>query len=167
MKRIILSLMIIFAGTAMVSAQTFEKGAKVASVGVGFGSHVGVPVVLSYEYGVHNLQEDLSIGIAGVFGYGQNDYGAYKGRNIILAAKGNIHYNVLSDFDFYAGLSFGYNIAHTIWDNRLDHDLDVVDGKFLYGAHIGARYYFIPNLAVNSELGYGVSIFSVGLSYKF
>ena len=39
-------------------------------------------------------------------------------------------------------------------------------GGLVYAGFIGARYYFTPKLAAMAELGYGIAILNIGVSFK-
>jgi hypothetical protein len=43
----------------------------------------------------------------------------------------------------------------------------VAASAILYGAHLGARYYFTDNIGAHAELGYGISVLTLGASFKF
>lgn len=194
MKKLLLAAVALVASLSL-SAQ-ITVGEQVASGTIGLVNNVYgggydsklPPISLSYEYG---LMEDafevpgLSIGVGGVFAYtsaktlytwGDDVYG-WKYGSIILAAKGWAHYDVLGLFDMqvdnldtYAALTLGYNIGTSKkwgdWYEGADTSTSSVSG-LIYGFSIGARYWFMDNLAANLELGYGLATINLGVSYRF
>lgn len=48
----------------------------------------------------------------------------------------------------------------------MDMDVDAEGGLSL-GVSVGARYWFLDNLAANMEVGTGLSILKLGVSYRF
>lgn len=170
MKRIYSLLAGLLLSVGMLSAQSFENGTNVASVNVGFGTY-GVPVSLSYERGVYDINDAMSIGAGGIIGYGAESEsflgGKMKTSNMLIGAQGNYHYTGLDDLDLYAGLILGYNTASAKWDGKGSAPVAASDGAFLFGARAGARYYFTENFGANAEIGYGIGVLSVGVSYRF
>ena len=171
-----------------------QKGEKIVSVGVGLGNNVYpassyekslVPINADFEMGVVEglLGVDkLSLGVGGTIGYTQakNDYSQYlPGSNIgykfsyvNIGAKGYFHYDLdVENLDVYAALTLGYDIAsakvYGDW-NDFDMDMDVdAEGGLSLGVSVGARYWFLDNLAASMEVGTGLSILKLGVSYRF
>lgn len=133
-------------------AQTMGKGQLVGSARLGF-SNYGIPVDLSLDYGVAggliNGNAAISVGgEAGVYLFDKVDGGI--GLDLSLGARGNFHYEFVSNLDTYIGLNLG-----------------LVGRSFALGGQLGARYYF-GKLGVNLELGLGnFSNGSIGVSMKF
>lgn len=177
----------------MPSAQT-HRSRKVRSVGVGLRNNIYpassyenslVPINADFEMGVVEglLGVDkLSLGVGGTIGYTQakKDYSQYlPGSNIgykfsyvNVGAKGYFHYDLdVANLDVYAALTLGYDIAsakvYGDWNNfDMDMDVDAVGGLSL-GVSVGARYWFLDNLAASMEVGIGLSILKLGVSYRF
>lgn len=69
----------------------------------------------------------------------------------------------------YAGVLASYNIL----DYKYTDGTGGVYGVDSYGSYpgvtpfAGGRYYFTKNFAANAEVGYGVAILQLGVSYKF
>ncbi len=172
---------------SIATAQTFEKGTKVLSATASYSNIYDCPMSISYEVGICNLGDRSSIGINGYIGYAwssediqygadpDDTYGDFKYDDFFVAVGANYHYNTgVKNLDLYGGFRLGYDYRLTDldWDDD-DFDLiigDKVEGTsmgFVYNVHVGARYYFWKGLAVHTELGYGISVASLGLSYKF
>jgi zinc transporter ZupT len=169
----ILAVMALFSLSAQ--AQVYKKGDKLLNAGLGLGSNFGggIPIGASFEYGIH---EDISVG--GYLGYGYYSYRWWgttvSVSNFLLGARGSYHLGKFIDlgpqFDPYAGLLLGYNIASASIKSN-DPNINrafgsVSSGGLLFGAHIGLRYYHKENLGGFAELGYGISFLTVGVALK-
>jgi hypothetical protein len=165
-KKLLIVAVMLIVSAAALQAQAFEKGNNVLSAGVGFGNTIGsfsdgaqTPALsAAYERGIFKLGPGV-FSAGGYFGYkgfkNSSDY-------IFIGARAAYHYTGLKvdKLDVYAGV-MGYYSVHTgsgIY--YYAHRADVV-------GFAGGRYFFIPSLAAFSELSWGVSIVSVGLSLKF
>lgn len=177
MKRIFTLVASVLCLASVASAQNFENGTQVASVGIGVGGSYGTPITAQYEKGVYDISGNQAIGVGGFLGYGASSedfmYGEFKYSNLLIAVTGNYHYSVKA-FDLYGGLRLGYNVASasTEWKDPSDESLyggsySASSGGFIYTIHIGARYYFNDNFAAMAELGYGIANLNIGVSYKF
>lgn len=176
MKKLLFFAAALICSASVASAQTFSKDAQVISAGIGFGGGYGVPISLSYEHGVYDINEKSSIGVGGYLGFGSHKEDIptiveYKYNDIFIAATGSYHFTGVNKFDFYGSLRLGYNAASVNYDwYDKDYDTgayDVSVGGLAYALVAGARYYFSDNWAANAELGYGLATLNVGVSYKF
>lgn len=161
------------------SAQAFKSGDHLVSGLVGLSDRYGMPVGLTYEVGVSDLSETSSIGIGAYLGGAFDDatfeVGTYTYHSFTAAATANYHYTGVRNLDLYGGVRLGYNYTHgkTNWQ---DPDFALILGDQLaakdksevaYDVHFGARYYLLRRVAIFTEVGYGISIVSGGLTYKF
>ena len=177
MKKISLFIILVCISTVLVNAQTFAKKDKVLGLNIGLGGSYGIPVSLTYEQGIYDINDQMSIGVGGLIGYGASsdkfEYGKWKYSNFLLGARGAWHYTALKKIDLYAGMILGYDVASSkfTWTAQsMDSDYDVPTasaGGFLWGAYAGARYYVAPSIGINAEVGYGLSYLNIGISYKF
>ena len=178
MKRLLLILFVAVFSLSQLMAQesTFNKGNKVINLGVGFGnSYYGsyytsqMPAIsASFEIGVaDNILEKGSIGVGGYIAYSSAKYtDYYKTYNLIIGARGAFHYPLVDKLDTYTGLIIGYNFFnYTYYDTYSGADLSGSGGEFSWFA--GARYYFSESFAVMGELGFGISVLTLGVSFKF
>ena len=94
-----------------------------------------------------------------------------------LGAEGQYHLGDLikgywnygnKNFDPYAGCALGYNIVTSSFTYSGVYGGPSSPGKsyLFFDLHIGARYYFTPELAGMMELGYGLGILKIGLTYN-
>lgn len=173
-------LMFVIAGmlcAASLNAQSFTKKDNVLGLNVGIGGGYGVPVSVSYERGVYEINDKMSIGVGGLIGYGSSsekfEVGKWKYSNFLLGARGAWHYTGFKKFDLYAGLMLGYDVASSkfTWKDKTYEEFysepSSSAGGFLWGAYIGARYYFNDKFGVNAEAGYGLAYLNLGITYKF
>jgi hypothetical protein len=161
-----------------VSAQNqiFKKGDKAINLGIGFGSTFyssfytsRTPAVsASFEYGIVDgiLNNKASVGVGGYFGFASAKYeDYYKATNFIIGPRGTFHYALLDKLDTYAGVTLGYNAYK--FKSYSGYTSGYTGSSGLASAFFaGARYHFTDNIAVMGEVGYGISIITVGLGIK-
>lgn len=171
MKKLVLSVAIALCSVASMNAQTFAKGENVLGADVGFGGSYGIPVSISYEHGIYDINKKMSIGAGGIIGYGSSSdkmsYGKWTYSNTLIGARGAFHYTGIKKLDLLGGLTLGYNIVSAKWKGD-GPDVGGADSSgLLWGVYAGARYYFNQKFGINAEVGYGIANVNVGLSYKF
>ena len=191
-KNFILAAVIGLLAAVQVSAQEsiFRKGDNVVSLGVGFagnlysgysdgyGSFRQTPTfTLSYERCIiDNLfNEQSSLGIGGLVGYSsaKKDYSSlvevgWTSTDIVIGARGALHYTFVEKFDTYAGVIMGYNI--NTWTERVvGHSSSKTSDSsgMVYNTFVGGRYYLSDAFAAFAEFGYGYNTINVGLSLRF
>lgn len=162
-------------------AQSFEKGTNVVNLGIGLGSSLrGSGSALpgfsaSYERGIWEIGDQIGVvslgGYAGIKSY-RYRYSGYTDRTTygIVGFRGAFHYVGFTDLpklDVYAGVMASYN--HVSQRSDFDGWMAVADYASRAGmtTFLGGRWYFSDNIAVFSELGYGVAYLNVGASFKF
>ena len=176
MKSLFTALLVLVLAASLF-ADPFNKGDKIAQVGIGYGfafytGSGGIPPIsLGFQYG---LEKKISIG--GIIGYTSstekwgwhNDNWEWKYTYIIIGARGEYHFLEDSEnIDAYAGLTLGYYIVSvTTPAGYNDFGYSTGASSALFGAHVGARYYFSPKFAAFGELGYGVGYITVGVAFK-
>ncbi|WP_111670550.1 hypothetical protein [Algoriphagus litoralis] len=169
-------------------SQTFEKGTKVASLGIGIGSSLGsfdystqVPgISLMYEQGIAQAGNVGVIGLGGYVGYKSFTYKTSAGsidatskwNYTIIGIRGALHFTGINvdHLDVYGGLMASYNLLNYSYSDNSGFNTGNT-GNFGNTAGLtlfaGARYYFEENLGAFAELGYGVAYLNLGLSLKF
>ena len=176
-----------FLNTYRVQAQSpYELGTQTVSAGIGlgwsysyYGSTTSFPAIsLSYDYNIYELEDVGMISIGGTFGYKRisYDYPAsnYKASwtTMVFGARGALHVNIfdMENLDTYGGLVLG---IRSVRYKDTYYDQYTGSNPYSYGgAHVmlagfvGARYFFNPNIAVYGELGYGISILNLGVSFE-
>lgn len=139
---------------------------------------------VQYEAGIHDY---VGLGLAsglefsGNLGHGYYVYpgyynnSGYAGLAIPVVFFGNFHFlqlindktgkNFAEKLDVYAGLSLGTGFSFAL--PKRNNPADGAFGMMLiYGANVGVRYYFTPNIGVYTELGYGKTVAQAGVAFK-
>jgi len=161
----------------------FEKGDNVFNLGVGAGDpaymftgwKTAIPTIsLSQEYCfIDDLLDVASVGIGGYISFSSHKriesiWGideTYHVYDFVFGARGVFHYQLVKDIDTYAGGMIGFDIQGDDYDNSFGSSK--LNGSRPVGAaFVGARYYVTDKFAFNSEFGYGISIFTFGVSAK-
>ncbi len=175
MKKIFMFMAVMAATVVGASAQSFEKGDNVVSATVGLVSDYGLPISLTYERGIYDINDDMAIGVGATVGYGFDSEstniggtgGKWKYSNVLLGVNGNYHYTGVDKWDFFGGLLLGYDIASAKWDGDYDAPVSATSNEFVLGLNVGARYYFSESFAATATAGFGISSVSIGVAYKF
>ena len=157
MKRLGLLLTIVcLLGISTANAQsTFGKGDCAANLMVGVGS--GLPVSGSMEWPIASglIKGRASIGLGPYVGFriplGTNQVGCLD-----VSARAAFHYQFVEKLDTYVGLGLG---MWGTFDDKFGAGLGV-------SGYLGARYYFWDHIGLCTELGYGISYFSIGACFK-
>lgn len=173
------------AGPVKVIPQAIAKGDKLLNVGIGFlrqlpgGNSEKLtipPIPISFEY---IIKDDLfegngALGFGGFIGYSaaKQDYysSTYKSSRFIFGARGYVHYALIEKLDTYGGVllgyksdvtSFKYNEEQTNYPNQ-----KITDGTPTLNIFAGCRYFFSDKIAGMAELGWGMSIITIGATIK-
>lgn len=147
--------------------------------------------LLSYEQPLRNKVGPGYIGVGGVFAY-QNEYVRYDGTWLyksdwydyyyrqnwdyyVIAGRATYHWDVLNSgkAEVYGGAEIGARFnSYRYTTNNPDPNYKgdewhegSADG--VVAAFVGARWYFVPNVALYSEVATGVCFISGGLTFKF
>lgn len=103
-------------------------------------------------------------------------YKTYTGQaamnRLRVQARFNYHFVSTDELDAYFGVGAGSNARFwtvTTNDPGYDFERSVKGAAFPVSMRlaVGMRYYFIPNLGFNAEIGLGGPVVSAGLSLKF
>ncbi len=141
MKKTLLALVIFFGfGTAVMAQAPLSVGERQVNFGLGFNS-AGIPVYGGVDFGVY---QDITAG---------GQIGLDLGFNYLAVdVRGDYHFNrifeIISTFDAYAGLDLGVDFG-------IDSDYD--SGVQL-GIHVGGRYFWNNEWAINLEFGGGTRL---------
>lgn len=187
MKKLLL-MMAMIALTGMAGfTQSFEKGNQAINLGIGFGntayfgsyySGFFPSISGSYEYAIVEVPMGAEltgvVSVGGYLGWSTSRYEYnwdnyyYRYNTFIIAVRGNYHFIFHNRFDPYAGIWFGAKIVGGGWHGDGSHpeNWDATSSGPTGGAYVGARWFFNDNIAVYAELGYLISVFNVGLTFK-
>lgn len=173
--------------------EPFSKGSSAINIGIGFGNTIytgayykmGFPTIsASYELGIVEVPMGSSlkgiVSVGGLVGFGGSkydySYGIYgydvKTNYFLIAARGNYHFIFMDKFDPYAGIILGYYFGNNkvTYGPGYPSNLPTYNGKtggFHGGAYAGARWFFTPAFAAFAEVGWNVSILTLGATFKF
>jgi len=189
---IALMLAFTFAQSQTKSGDVFGKGSSAINLGIGFGNTVYTSgyqmawptISVSYEYGIVEIPMGSSlkgiVSVGGLIGFGGSkyDYSYFgygydvKSNFFVFAARGNYHFIFHPKLDTYAGVILGYKMGNSKVTYSSGYpsyapSYSGTDGGFYGGAYAGARWFFTPKFAVFSELGWNVSIITLGATLKF
>ncbi len=168
--------------------RTFEKGQWEANFSAGLvptflmdrATIIVPPLSLGAEY---RLSEKFSIGASfshsasesqpRLIGDGIN--ATWTNTHFIVGLRPNIHITQIENWDFYGGFSVGVNYSIVNGNSnvkgfeleKMERHLGIKGQRIspsFYG-FTGARYVVSPKCTLNAEIGFGISIFSVGANY--
>ncbi len=179
MKNLLLTFIAILA-SVNIHAQAFENGTTAANAGIGLGTALNglgnarPALSISVDHGLWDIGGPGVISLGGYLGntgykYDSMGYTA-KWNYFVIGARGAYHYNGFEDLpelDLYGGVMLAYNIV------KYTHDGPGADLANNYGSglgfsgFIGGRWFFSDNFGAFAELGYGVSVLNIGVTYKF
>lgn len=184
MKKPVILLLSAIAMVAIVAtsaqAQPFEKGITNANVGIGLGTALGglgkarPAISVSVDHGFWDIGGPGVISLGGYVGNTGYKYdgGGYtaKWNYIVIGARGAYHYNGFTNLpklDVYGGAMLGYNIvSYKTEGDGDDYKNNYGSGLGLSG-FVGGRWFFTDNIGAYAELGYGVSVLALGVTFKF
>lgn len=188
MKQLFLILLAVGAA-ATVHAQPFQRGSNVISASFGFGGSFGgfntssqTPgLSLQYERGVWAIDGPGVISLGGYAGYKSFKYSnqytsqfmyTQKWNYVIIGVRSAYHYNGLKseNFDVYGGFMLSYNILSYSYEDNNPSGVKFNNAGYGSGLgfsiYFGGRYFFTKRLAAQAELGYGITIISLGIAFK-
>jgi hypothetical protein len=160
--------------------------------GVGGGKYVyrnSPAFSLSYEQALKKKLGPGYLGVGAYFGYqtsyyryndvffkGNYYYYQHRWNHMVIAARGAYHWDVLNakNAEVYAGLIVGVRVQTYSYETNnpdpIEADLYRLNDGLIYPSYslfAGARWYFVPKVALFAELGYGISYLTGGVSFKF
>lgn len=178
MKTIFLLMTVVM--TTLVNAQPFQKGTTAANIGIGLGTTLGglgtarPAISVSLDHGFWEVGGPGSISLGGYLGntgYKYTDMGyTAKWNYFIVGVRGAYHYNGftnLPDLDVYGGAMLGYNIVRYTAEGGGGDLANNYGSGAGFSGFLGGRWFFSDRVGAYAELGYGVSILAVGLTFKF
>jgi hypothetical protein len=120
--------------------------------------------------GEYAFTDEISGG--GYLAYSRYDYGVANVHYsfIDFGVRASYHFAKLlklseKRFDPYAGASLGF--VASSYNNDYANYNDPYNGGFRPGIYAGARWFFNEKVGVFGELGFAVSVISVGATFKF
>jgi hypothetical protein len=181
------TLAMVFTGSSLFAQKTgssFEEGTTTVNIGVGvgrssfgnygyygagyYGYGNGFGTKLAVERGMWQLGPGvLSLGAEIGASFSSARVSGIKSNIVIAAVRSAYHFGWgVENLDTYAGLSVGpgfrsydYYSSATATDKK--HDVIIAPGAF-----VGGTYYFSPNIGVNVEAGYDITVIQGGIIFK-
>lgn len=177
MKRtIFLTLIIIMAAVSLTAAPSVnDNGTFNLQLGTGFSpyyattgnGYVGrdnflyiVPIMISANWGVHEVFSAGFTMATETLHY--TDYGV---TFLKIGGRGDFHLNKwikVDNLDVYLGVMLGIDL----WFLRIEDREGITPGLF-WNVQAGVKYYLNDVFGFWAEAGYGYSIFSVGIVFRF
>jgi len=179
MKRTIFTLVAVIIAVA-AEAQQFQNGTTMANAGIGLGTSLGglgnarPGFSVSVDHGMWDVGGPGVISLGGYIGntgYKYTDLGyTAKWSYTTVGVRGAYHYNGFTnvpELDIYGGLMLGYNISKYSSDSGNDSLADTYGSGLGFTGFVGGRWLFTEQFGAYAELGYGVSVLNLGVTYKF
>lgn len=192
MKKTVAVIMILVGSltSLQTKAQAFDKSSILLSLGIGPGEMIHFPVGNNYYYangagytlvtGQLAFQAEFAVhkyvGVGFVVGIGGRA-GYFHEVNVPIGVLANFHfYQLIADkqggnlhadkVDVYAGLTAGSGVAIYPYTDAFGNKYHSTSALFYFGPHVGVNYYFVKNIAVNAEVGWGTTVFQAGVVFK-
>ncbi|HEX8515890.1 MAG TPA: hypothetical protein VF868_06795 [Bacteroidia bacterium] len=142
---------------------------------------------ISYEHALPRKLGPGYLGLGAYLGYqsstarnntayynGGYYYYQHKWRSFLVGARGAYHFDFINweRAEIYAGVIAGFRVQTYSYDTNnpdpLKDNYRLNQGSVVPAASLfaGARWYFVENIGVFGEVGYGISYATVGFSFK-
>ena len=172
----------------------FEEGQSAINIGLGLNSFYVSgsgfsttipPLEGSIEF---FIEEKISVGgLIGLYGSkyeieeefsdGSDYYIGNKYNYFTIGGFGNYHFVNDEQWNFYAGLKILYASVSVkqhidmypsdpVLESSLLNAIDARASGIIPSISIGARYHLSDGIALNAELGYGIALLKVGVTFK-
>ena len=149
-----------------------QIGSLFLNMGVGFGAGYKNPTYatpwgfkVAAEYGVWQAGPGvitLGAELGSTFSGQNSDGNSYHSSTFVVAGRAAWHYGWgIPGLDTYGGFSAGIGFNHYT-NQGVDYDSPVP----AFGVFAGASYFVTPTFGFNSEFGYDITNFQVGVVFK-
>jgi hypothetical protein len=153
-------------------ANPMQIGSLFVNVGVGFGAGYKNPTYntpwgfkVAAEYGMWQAGPGvITLGpeIGGTFSSQHVNNDSYVSSTFVVAGRAAWHYGWdVPGLDTYGGFSAGIGFNHYTY-----YGSDASNPLPYFGAFAGASYFVTPGFGFNSEFGYDITNFQVGVVFK-
>lgn len=124
---------------------------------------------MTFEYVLKDdlVGNKLAVGVGGYIGYCSSKetyYDNLKNSKLLFGARSYFHYAFVPNLDSYAGIFLGYRNESDSFESSVYSKVNT--GFFTANLFIGGRYFFNDRFAGTAELGWGLSIFTLGMAVK-
>ncbi|MBV6655263.1 MAG: outer membrane beta-barrel protein [Mameliella sp.] len=185
MKNLFFSLCVILISTQFVQAQRFKPHVDV-NLGIGIlptfvkdhGKAKMLPLSLTADY---KFTKNFSLGLAashsvtesGVYQFRDGTTAQWRNNFSTVTIRAAAHSSLLNDcWNIYGGLNAGYtnsNIEMMKGEEqkvKSERGIGRTGSNFLYTAFLGSRYCLGEKVGLFGEVGFGVSLATVGISVR-
>jgi hypothetical protein len=151
------------AGVGFGPTGGYSSGVPPVSASVDYKLPIGLPITAGLIATYSTWKWKHNLGSLGKVDVTYSNFG--------IGARGMYHFNFTEKLDTYAGLTLGWVIqsSKSQTSGSVGNYESSNDGEpfFLFGASLGARYFFTSFLGAYLELGYsGLQILGAGLTVK-
>ena len=151
----------------------YDLGLPPISASADFKLPIALPITVGPVLGLASRSISFSSSSYNYSTGGYDDYGyKFTYTDFAIGVRGMWHFNFVKNLDTYAGLALGYVINTATAEYTGDWATGKTDptdySYFLFGANIGARYFFTKTIGAYLEVGYsGLQFIGFGLALKF
>ena len=175
------ALLVVFtlAFNQQANAQKMSEGTSIVRAGIGLGSSTydyttsETPLILlTYEQGIKDDFLAGNISVGGTIGYKSGKYSyldfGWNYTYFTVAGRANWHPDFIKSdkWDAYASLLLGMEFIN-VSSNVGAIGAETSGSSLLFGTMLGVRYDINENWGAWAELGFGLGLLDVGVSYKF
>lgn len=174
----------LFCGMHAASAQSAPKFKQSLQLGIGFGSTLGYAggyksspaISLAYDHLLPFQTGPGRIGVGAIVAYKTEKYdgGLFgyesKWSNALFALRGTWHLEkyLPENLDVYGAAQLGLRMEKNTFKLNSDRSEETDKQTRVHaGLLVGARYFFAPQFAAFSEVGYDLTIIKVGIAARF
>ncbi len=93
-----------------------------------------------------------------------------KDRRYVLGVRGTSYLYNIGGIQIFlgTGIGLGFFREYRLYVGEPDgYESDRKQLTFMWDAHLGANYYFYKNIGVTARIGYPLSMFKVGMSFRY
>ncbi len=181
MKKVLFFFTLLVAMTNL-NAQNISKRQIDVNAGIGLlnvytGAGVSStipPLSIAADYAI---TDKITIGGLVGFSTGKSDrisffdgtYAEWKYSYILVGARGAYHFDISSKMDTYAGLTLGYIVVSSDMTSNDPYlaNLSAASASGIgWAVFAGARYHLNEKWGLFGELGYGISVLTIGATMK-
>lgn len=185
-KFVILTAAFVFSLSSLSAQTIFKTGDVELATGIGLFStfakdesttivppvsaRLGIRLAPNFSLGAYVAYSSSEAHQVGLPGDAIRDV---SNESYLFGLRAAAHTIRMDNWDIYGGAMLGYNVPKI--DNTITKEKSEIEGPtfsrpaentFTYSAFVGATYYPVRNIGLFAEVGYGISIFNMGLSVK-
>lgn len=158
----------------------FESGKHIIGPSLGL-SFLGSTIQfgINHEYNINlneiGIDEPGVLGVGGVFRYWRYSenftHVKWSYTDVLFGVQGNYHFYMSNDkIDSWTGLVLAFDFGSSSNEIKTKNYIvqEVNHGGLWIGAQAGIKYWFEPNMAIGTRIGFGTSSYgSIDLSFDY